>query len=1081
MVEHSSIENIGKIFGLITGKLLRLFMKKKETNIEQEKEMAYPRLLSNHACGKDLLEGKSHELIASRIVQTINEDKSVHAIGLDGDWGSGKSNVIEQMRTKLNSKRDILFVYDAWAYQSDPQKRSILESIMEFLSQEERDGKKIFDGDEWEQRKKKLLAKQKETDVVEIPKLGWGITISVLALVLTPILKYLSDLLTDCKWLQVSMLLLPFLAILTVLGFYICKNVRAKNEHWLKDALANALSIYAGKKHETTSLETISEKEPSSSKFKEWMHYIDAVLGEYKLILVFDNIDRLTVDKVRELWSVINALFAEQKYEHIIAIVPFDRAHIQFTFKSEDNDQKGQDGRVPTYGDDFINKTFNVVYRVSPPIMTAWKQFFEDKWKEAFGKECEPKVSQIFDALSDKITPRKIIAYINRFVAIKQVTKEDIPDEYIALYILGEDSIKEAPYVKIIQPDYLGALDFMYKNDEELPQYMAALYFQVKPETAIEVVYVDRLRKALDDNKDEDVKQIASLASFSRLLSRAIISVVNVPNATLALSAVEEKVEAMHWNELYAKVGTQESALQRYQKILLRHIDHRDAYLAKVIRDMYASEPFNALRFYKDINALEEMGLDVRTYIQPKRVPVKDFLSFVEEAKKNYPHYKMSCEKEALDMYLAQLTVGDLDNFTAMQYIKDDYKPLPQYRQHIEAIIENDTTDYGSVSTCYQRLKELERPVGVKLVDSDIVELFQVANPSDEFYYDLVSMRLVELDNFAATQSSIFDSITQSTNEETVEKVAHVIEYYMDYGDILLALPTYAEDYPLLKAVAQRITRKSYGIARMSIDSVLKSYNLVKSSIELDARTMLSRLDGWKSYLKTDNNLFSKLPYQLLKDCLEVKNGLTQKINEGYIAYLTSMTADEWKKKIISGSTEYQAITQLGYKARTAFEAFKALLLEHAHGKVSMDANKVQTMVDWAVRHKCGVITAFKDMRDCFIREATMTAPLFRLYADFLFKYARLEERQDSLRRIFTGVVLEDEESMNIMLQHLDTMQMIVEKSGDDAQDFKDKMLSLWMNRYAENTPEGFEELMRRIGVERGENEIEEENENQNE
>lgn len=37
------------------------------------------------------------------------------------------------------------------------------------------------------------------------------------------------------------------------------------------------------------------------------------------------------------------------------------------------------------------------------------------------------------------------------------------------------------------------------------------------------------------------------------------------------------------------------------------------------------------------------------------------------------------------------------------------------------------------------------------------------------------------------------------------------------------------------------------------------------------------------------------------------------------------------------------------------------------------------------------------------------------------------------------------------------------------------------MNKYAENTPEGFEELMRRIGVERGENEVEEENENQNE
>ena len=1038
---------------------------------------AYPRLLSNHVCGKDLFEGRSHELIAKRIVHTIDEDKSVHAIGLDGDWGSGKSNVIEQMRSMLNPKRDILFVYDAWAYQSDPQKRSILEYIMESLSKYEIDGKKLFDGDDWELRKKKLLAKQKETDVVEIPKLGWGIIISVLALVLTPIFKYLSDLFTDCKWMQIGMLLLPFFAIFIVLVIYICKNACAGKTHWFKDALANTLSIYAGQKHETTSLETISEKEPSSSKFKEWMHYIDAKLGEYKLILVFDNIDRLTVDKVRELWSVLNALFAEQKYKHIVAIVPFDRAHIQFTFKSEDKETTDSNKRIQTYGDDFINKTFNVVYRVSPPIMTAWKQFFEDKWEEAFGKECEPKVSQIFETLSDKITPRRIIAYINRFVAIKQVTKDAIPDEYIALYILGEDSIKEEPYAKIIQPDYLGALDFMYEHDEELPKYMAALYFQVKPDTAIEVVYVDRLRSALDENKTEDVKQIALLTSFGRLLSSAIIRVVNVPNATEALSAVEEKVGKIHWNELHAKLSTQESTLQDYQKILLSHIDQRETYCAQIIRDMYAAESFSAERFYNDIKALEGMGLDVNASLQPKSVAVKDFLAFVEETKQHYQKYKISCEKGSLDSYLALLTIDDLSDLKVIQYIKDEYKPLSQYHERLENLIDEDPSNYGNVSICYQRLKELEKPITVQLSDFDLAELFEIANPSDDFYYDIVCMRLAKLNEFSTPRESIFASVVQTIDGETVEKVAHVIEYYMDYGDILLALPTYAEEYPLLKAVAQQITRKSYGMSRMNVGSVLKSYDMIKSSIELDAKTLLDRLDDWKAHLKIDNNLLSKLPYPLLEDCSKVKNVSTQRINDAYIAYLNSITTEDWKKKIVSGGTEYQAITQLDYKARTAFDAFKALLIEHVQAKANLDLNKTQTMVNWAIRHRCGVITAFKDMRDCFIREATITVPLFKQYADYLFIYARLEERQDSLRRIFTGLVLDDDNCMNIMLHHRDTMQLIVEKAGDDAQDFKDKMLSLWESKYAETVPDGFEELMQHIGVERADEEVKEETE----
>ena len=94
-----------------------------------------------------------------------------------------------------------------------------------------------------------------------------------------------------------------------------------------------------------------------------------------------------------------------------------------------------------------------------------------------------------------------------------------------------------------------------------------------------------------------------------------------------------------------------------------------------------------------------------------------------------------------------------------------------------------------------------------------------------------------------------------------------------------------------------------------------------------------------------------------------------------------------------------------------------------------------------------------------------MTVPLFKQYADYLFQYARLEERQDSLRRIFNGTVLEDEACMSILLQHRDAMQAIVAKAGDDAQDFKDKMSSLWDNKYADEEPNGFEELMDKIGV----------------
>lgn len=54
--------------------------------------------ISNSPHGKDFFEGKSQQLVAKAIYESINNVKNLpHIIGLEGDWGSGKSNVIKQL------------------------------------------------------------------------------------------------------------------------------------------------------------------------------------------------------------------------------------------------------------------------------------------------------------------------------------------------------------------------------------------------------------------------------------------------------------------------------------------------------------------------------------------------------------------------------------------------------------------------------------------------------------------------------------------------------------------------------------------------------------------------------------------------------------------------------------------------------------------------------------------------------------------------------------------------------------------------------------------------------------------------
>ena len=69
----------------------------------------YPSFISKKPAQEDVFEGKPHKRLAETIAKLINrEDNSTldnKVIGLEGDWGSGKSTVIELLNKKLNKNK----------------------------------------------------------------------------------------------------------------------------------------------------------------------------------------------------------------------------------------------------------------------------------------------------------------------------------------------------------------------------------------------------------------------------------------------------------------------------------------------------------------------------------------------------------------------------------------------------------------------------------------------------------------------------------------------------------------------------------------------------------------------------------------------------------------------------------------------------------------------------------------------------------------------------------------------------------------------------------------------------------------
>ena len=56
---------------------------------------SYPIFISNKPYGEDLFEGKSQNRVADNITAVLKYDNNIKVIGIDGGWGSGKSNLIE--------------------------------------------------------------------------------------------------------------------------------------------------------------------------------------------------------------------------------------------------------------------------------------------------------------------------------------------------------------------------------------------------------------------------------------------------------------------------------------------------------------------------------------------------------------------------------------------------------------------------------------------------------------------------------------------------------------------------------------------------------------------------------------------------------------------------------------------------------------------------------------------------------------------------------------------------------------------------------------------------------------------------
>lgn len=835
--------------------------------------------LPNQPLGKDLFLNQSQEKIASVISEKIINENNFKIIGIDGEWGSGKSNLVKLLQNKLSNSHQF-FIYDVWGHQEDEQRKSILVELTDFIKNQKgllKNNKK----EHWDKELKVLLAKSKETTTINQPYLSIGFIFSLLSIVYVPSINVFKDSIVDFFEIKALFwkLLLVLFPIFIVIGIYLGNLVKYwcdRNGFWksFKLSAQETFQVYTNKQKEETKIETISEDEPSVREFRKWMSDIDNDLAK-PIIIVFDNFDRLPKKHILSIWSSIHIFFSENPYKNIKVIIPFDREHIQNAFK----EHNGENNK--NFGDDYVNKTFDIVFRVTQPIMSNWKKFLEEQWEKAFTSINEEElkyVIQVYEFLHRRVTPREIISFINEILTIK-LLNDDFKERYIAVFVLRKDEILKNPLKAVTDfKDILGGLHYIYANDTAYAQQLTAIIYHIDVNNALELIYSQQLKEAMMKNDVSLFNNICKADFINAWFYSTILTLDTFENPILTLNQIAEdtKVDSIHikntWDLLYKKAldaGINNILkLEDWQIALLQHILDNQ-YLSKLLEKNV--DIINNTDIHKYIDLVDDLikYLDeerVLNNLVERKTDEYRYIKLMEYKGEDYEKYKLSTDYNKLDKYLSELDVNEILKLKNTYLLPKNFE-FKEYKNELTSILKG-TNDIQIVNDILIKIKEISyNSADLRdLLDNNKIGSLYANNQNSELpiISELIAMCIAKGNNFNTSYNNYFSSILNTENEKLVEQIANTILNYITYGDLLL-LSEYFKSYLLFKQIIVKMFDKNI-VKRVNINNLINNYSQIKASLGINDNLLLKELNKWK--INKDEIDLYNLNHEFIDDCL---------------------------------------------------------------------------------------------------------------------------------------------------------------------------------------------------------------------
>ncbi len=450
-----------------------------------------------------------HEEISSALCKVISKCPAPFTVGLFGRWGAGKSTIANSIREKLLPNKIAVVLFDVWKHEGDALRRTFLkESVRQLKSLGENYFNQSFQIDE---RLDQSVSRSSEGKFIinkgkikQLLILGGSVLLLIIFL--------------GCLAFYFGLWNGYWQLLRTVGGIMAGITGGVALGTWLMQSAVHFFST------ETVTYGVDKLQDPH--QFEAEFGRILGGLKNPRLLVIFDNLDRVTHDKSLEVLSTIKTFLEpkdiEDKKKEVVFLVPCDaraiKSHVANVYKSNEGD-------TPFSPDEFLRKFFNSI---------IWIPDFIPSELESFAR-ASLQSTKVLDLEDDRVAwiitkafrenPRQIVQFTNILLANYLLVKEregkgDFPDgfakaniaqltKYLILSELFPDEMEALRDAKVLDLEDVKENELTTKNKKGFIKFLG--------ETQQDIP-IDNLKIFFTLRRSEQEKKLPGIESFISLL-----------------------------------------------------------------------------------------------------------------------------------------------------------------------------------------------------------------------------------------------------------------------------------------------------------------------------------------------------------------------------------------------------------------------------------------------------------------------------------------------------------------------------------------------------------------------------------